>query len=90
MTFSVTYGGKSTQKMVIKWFWLKTNCVNIECLHLSLFFLLIFTSLIDPCPQMVMAGKSMLEIGLFVVLRVVTVGSACQVSYAYVTEMDAS
>ena len=40
------------------------------------------TSLIDPCPQMVIAGKAMLDMGLAVVLRVVIVGSSCQISYA--------
>ena len=38
------------------------------------------TSLIDPCPQIVIEGKSILDIGLLVVLRFVTVGSACHVS----------
>ena len=42
--------------------------------------IVILTSLIDPCPQIVMEGKSMLDIGLLVVLRLVTVGSACHVS----------
>ena len=40
------------------------------------------TSLIDPCPQMVIAGKAMSDMGLAVVLRVVIVGSSCQASYA--------
>ena len=40
----------------------------------------------NPCPQMVIAGKAMSDMGLAVVLRVVIVGSACQTSYAWLKE----
>ena len=50
------------------------NYVILQCQE----FLL--TSLMDPCPQIVMDGNATSDTGLPVVRRVVVVGSACQSS----------
>ena len=64
---------------------LSGNFVLVEYSSQTSLFIFL-TSPMDPCPQMVIAGKAMSDMGLAVVLRVVIVGSACQTSYAWLTE----